>query len=183
VIAHVDGPYGSPTGHVFESRFAVLIGAGIGITPFASILESIVLRANGRAAQRGNLQRAHFFWVNRDRYSFEWFGALLAELERIDGAGVLDANIWMTGGRAGATSAVLELAREAAHTAGDRDVFTGLRTRTHKGRPEWGSILEAIGQEHQGEEVDVFFCGPPALGRTIRHEAVRLGMRFRDEKF
>jgi hypothetical protein len=161
----------------------VLIGAGIGVTPFASILESIVLRANGRAGQRGTLEKAHFFWVNRDRYSFEWFGALLAVLERIDGAGVLDVNIWMTGGKAGATSVALELAREVTHAAGDRDVFTGLRSKTHVGRPEWGPILGAIAAQHAGQKVHVFFCGPPGLGKTIRREAARLGMPFRDEKF
>jgi hypothetical protein len=115
----------------------VLIGAGIGVTPFASILESIVLRANGGGERPGVLERAHFFWLNRDRYSFEWFAALLAELERRDGAGVLDVNIWMTGGRAGAESVALELAREVAHGAGDKDLFTGLRTHP-QGAPRLG---------------------------------------------
>jgi len=183
LAAHVDGPYGSPTGHAFDARFAVLIGAGIGVTPFASILESIVLRANGRGERRGVIERAHFFWLNRDRYSFEWFAALLAELERLDGAGVLDVNIWMTGGRAGVGSAALELAREAAHEAGDKDVFTGLRTHTHKGQPDWAAQLQAIAQQHAPAKIDVFFCGPPGLGRRIRREAARLGMTFRDEKF
>jgi predicted ferric reductase len=183
LAAHVDGPYGSPSGHVFESRHAVLIGAGIGVTPFASILESIVLRANGRGERPSTLQRAHFFWLNRDRYSFEWFAALLAELERIDGAGVLDVNIWMTGGRAGVTSAALELAREISHAAGEHDVFTGLRTKTHMGRPDWGVTLQAIAHEHAPEKVDVFFCGPPGLGNTVRRATVPLGMRFRDERF
>jgi ferredoxin-NADP reductase len=161
----------------------VLIGAGIGVTPFASMLESIVLRANGRGERPSTLKKAHFFWLNRDRYSFEWFAALLAELERIDGAGVLDVNIWMTGGRAGVTSAALELAREISHAAGEHDVFTGLRTKTHMGRPDWGVTLQAIAQEHAPETVDVFFCGPPGLGNTVRRASVRLGMRFRDERF
>jgi NADPH oxidase 5 len=183
LVAHVDGPYGSPSGHVFESRFAVLIGAGIGVTPFASILESIVFRANGRGERPSILQKAHFFWLNRDRYSFEWFAALLAELERIDGAGVLDVNIWMTGGRAGVTSAALELARELSHAAGERDVVTGLRTKTHMGHPDWDAALQTIAREHAPERVDVFFCGPPGLGGTVRRASVRLGMRFRDERF
>lgn len=38
----VDGPYGTPTRQIFASEHAVLIGAGIGITPFASILQSIM---------------------------------------------------------------------------------------------------------------------------------------------
>jgi predicted ferric reductase/Ca2+-binding EF-hand superfamily protein len=183
ITAHLDGPYGSPTGHVFDSRFAVLVAGGIGVTPFASILESIVLRANGRGERPAKLQKAHFFWLNRDRYSFEWFAALLSELERIDGAGVLEASTWMTGGHAGSTAVALELAREAAMAAGDRDVITGLRTKTHMGQPDWDATLQGIARLHAPERVDVFFCGPPGLGAIVRRAARRAGMRFRDEKF
>ena len=38
----IDGPYGTPSTHIFQAEHAVLIGAGIGVTPFASILQSIV---------------------------------------------------------------------------------------------------------------------------------------------
>jgi predicted ferric reductase/Ca2+-binding EF-hand superfamily protein len=183
LTAYVDGPYGSPSGQVFESRVAVLVGAGIGVTPFASILESIVLRANGLSERPTTLRKAHFFWLNRDRYSFEWFVALLAELERIDGAGVLTVDLWMTGGHAGAAAAALELAREMVHAEGERDVFTGLRTKTHVGHPDWNTLLQGIAREHSAEGVDVYFCGPPALGRIVRRASGRLGMRFRDEKF
>jgi hypothetical protein len=183
LAAHIDGPYGSPSAHVFGSRFAVLVGAGIGVTPFASILESIVLRANGKGERPATLERAHFFWLNRDRYSFEWFAALLAELERIDGAGVLDVNIWMTGGRAGATATALELAREAARAAGDRDLLTGLKTRTHMGYPDWDAVLAGIAQRHAPATVDVYFCGPPGLGKIVRRAAHRAKMTYREEKF
>lgn len=40
----MDGPYGTPTHRIFTSESAVLIGAGIGITRFASILQSIMDR-------------------------------------------------------------------------------------------------------------------------------------------
>ena len=45
---YIDGPYGTPTRRIFASEHAVLIGAGIGITPFASILQSILYRWVGR---------------------------------------------------------------------------------------------------------------------------------------
>lgn len=41
---YVDGPYGTPSRHIFEAEHAVLIGSGIGVTPFASILQSIMYR-------------------------------------------------------------------------------------------------------------------------------------------
>jgi predicted ferric reductase len=37
----VDGPFGTPSENVFENQVALLVGAGIGVTPFASILKSI----------------------------------------------------------------------------------------------------------------------------------------------
>ena len=41
---YVDGPYGTPSGRIFNAEHAVLICAGIGVTPFAAILQSIMYR-------------------------------------------------------------------------------------------------------------------------------------------
>lgn len=40
----MDGPYGAPSSHIFQAQHAVLIATGIGVTPFASILQSIMHR-------------------------------------------------------------------------------------------------------------------------------------------
>lgn len=37
----MDGPFGTVSEDVFQYEVAVLVGAGIGVTPFASILKSI----------------------------------------------------------------------------------------------------------------------------------------------
>lgn len=41
---YLDGPYGAPSSHIFQAQHAVLIATGIGVTPFASILQSIMHR-------------------------------------------------------------------------------------------------------------------------------------------
>lgn len=41
---YLDGPYGAPSSHIFRAQHAVLIATGIGVTPFASILQSIMHR-------------------------------------------------------------------------------------------------------------------------------------------
>ena len=43
----IDGPFGAPTNLIFHAQHAVLIGTGIGVTPFASILQSIMHRYSG----------------------------------------------------------------------------------------------------------------------------------------
>jgi predicted ferric reductase len=181
-VVHVDGPYGSPSAHIFRAKYAVLIGAGIGVTPFASVLESIVLRGNGASPHPSRLEKVHFFWLNRDQFAFEWFAALLAELEAEDRKALLDIHLCMTGGRAGVTALGLELAREVMRAAGRSDLITGLRTKTHVGVPDWDALLGAVAKQHD-ERVDVFFCGPPGLETKVRAVCARLGMRFRQERF
>lgn len=57
----IDGPYGAPTQHIFEAEHAVLIAAGIGITPFASILQSIMCRYRNR---RHKCPNCDYIWDN-----------------------------------------------------------------------------------------------------------------------
>ena len=44
LLIYIDGPFGAPTSQIFRAKHAVLIGTGIGVTPFASILQSIMHR-------------------------------------------------------------------------------------------------------------------------------------------
>ena len=78
-MIRIDGPYGAPAEDVFNSEVAILIGAGIGVTPFASILKHIWYRQ--RRGNLGALKRVEFIWVCRDAPSFGWFQSLLQEVE------------------------------------------------------------------------------------------------------
>lgn len=79
----IDGPFGSASEDVFKYEIAVLVGAGIGVTPFASILKSIWYRMN-YPSKRTRLRKVYFFWVCRDFGSFEWFKSLLMAIESQD---------------------------------------------------------------------------------------------------
>ena len=179
----LDGPYGTPTNHIFESKHAILVGAGIGVTPFAAILESIWMRAYGRGDNTMRLEKVHFVWLNRDQYSFEWFAALLAQLELDDTDQLIDIHAFMTDGRTDITAGALSLARDIMHKKGYRDLVTGLRAQTHFGRPDFNALLRGIVQQHAPEPVDLFFCGPPGLARLLRGLCVKQGIRFRQEHF
>src|SRR5690606_16008972 len=69
-VVHVDGPYGTPSAHVRECEHVVTIAAGIGVTPFASVLTSLhAQRARDPAGFR--IKRLHFVWISREQRSFE----------------------------------------------------------------------------------------------------------------
>uniref|UniRef100_UPI00358E8DD0 NADPH oxidase 5 isoform X2 n=1 Tax=Myxine glutinosa TaxID=7769 RepID=UPI00358E8DD0 len=57
---YLDGPYGTPTRRIFLAEHAVLIGAGIGITPFASILQSIMVSSLDEMLASGSMDHRGF---------------------------------------------------------------------------------------------------------------------------
>ncbi|KAK3071006.1 hypothetical protein LTR53_009427, partial [Teratosphaeriaceae sp. CCFEE 6253] len=57
----IDGPYGAPAEDVFENEVAVLIGTGIGVTPWAAVLKMIWhMRLSPNPPKR--LRRVEFIW-------------------------------------------------------------------------------------------------------------------------
>ncbi len=94
VPIQLDGPYGTASGRIFDSEHAVLVAGGIGVTPFASILQSLWFQYVSSLKtcrkcehswydkyERKTLKKVDFIWVNRDFDAFEWFVELLGELE------------------------------------------------------------------------------------------------------
>ena len=79
----INGPFGGTWEDIFEYEIAVLIGAGTGVMPFASILKSIWYRMN-YPHQKSFLRKIYFFWVCCDIGSFEWFMSLLKAIEAQD---------------------------------------------------------------------------------------------------
>jgi predicted ferric reductase len=63
IIVMIDGPFGSASEDFQKYEVAILVGAGIGVTPFASILKSIWYRVNYPTQKRTKLSKVHFFWV------------------------------------------------------------------------------------------------------------------------
>lgn len=178
---HVDGPYGTPTFHLPESEHAVAIAAGIGVTPFASLLRSIAARR--KAGDALKLRRLHFVWMSSDAKSFEWFSELLAELERDDDTNLFDFHIHLTGTRADLEGTTLELARALLHEQTGQDVVTGLEVRTKMGRPDFDALFDRFAAEPDLPPPDVYFCGPPGLSRMLAERCAARNLRFRHERF
>ncbi|KAF9177806.1 hypothetical protein BGZ50_008369 [Haplosporangium sp. Z 11] len=92
----VDGPYGSPSEDAFNYEIAVLVGAGIGVTPFASVLKHIWYSVM-QPTKIITLRKVYFFWVCRDRDAFEWFQDLLIALEEQNLTDFLEIRSYLTG--------------------------------------------------------------------------------------
>ena len=195
----IDGPYGAPAEDVFDNEIAVLIGTGIGVTPWAAILKNIWhLRAGPNPPTR--LRRVEFIWVCKDTSSFEWFQTLLSSLEAQsasdasakdgDGTEFLRIHTYLTARMDADTQANIYLNSVGA----DVDPLTELKSRTRFGRPQFprlfgamrdgivdGSYISGMGGNLH-TDVGVYFCGPNVAARDIKRacrETSTKDVRFR----
>lgn len=159
---YVDGPFGSASEDVFKYEVSVLVGAGIGVTPFASILKSIWYRMN-YPQSKTRLAKVYFFWICRDFGSFEWFRSLLLAIEAQDVDQRIEIHTYLTA-KIKADDATNIMINDAN---ADKDAITGLRAPTNFGRPNWDMIFRGIRKLHAPAEAGVFFCGPKGLGSSL----------------
>ncbi|CAN8004394.1 unnamed protein product [Ixodes hexagonus] len=156
----IDGPYGSSSRHIFRAQHAVLIAAGIGVTPFASILQSIMYRyyqARSTCPRCEHcwveklphsimkLRKVDFIWINRNQQSLEWFVRMLSDLEMEQAMfgdvleRFLDIHIYITSALdiTDMKAVGLHMALDLMHRKDKRCLITGLKRRTQPGRPNW----------------------------------------------
>jgi len=174
-ILRIDGPFGTASEEVFNYKTVVLVGGGIGVTPFASILKSIRYRYERQQAtglKQLSITKVYFFWIARDKSAFEWFGELLAIVEEALPDGIIDINIFLTAKMN--AKAVDELMRQDQFA--ERDVITGLKSKTQYGRPNWDKIFDQLCVDHAGQEIGVFFCGPVPISKKLYQTSRRCTM-------
>lgn len=173
----VDGPFGTLCSNEFlDNEVLLMIGAGIGVTPFASVLKEI-WHTIQQPGYRHKLKRVRFVWIARNTESFEWFQDVIESVEQDDFRHLLDIQIYLTGNR-GSESQMSNLLLNG--NQGDLDPITRLRTKTKFGRPNISQLFTQIYQEEQSinitsksevTNVGVFYCGPQALGHQLRMES------------
>lgn len=154
----IDGPYGAPAEDVFNNEVAILIGTGIGVTPWASILKNIWHLRSGRNPPT-RLKRVEFIWVCRDTSSFEWFKELLTSLEDQSIAAAAEAVPGYDSDSLNTerheflrihTYLTQKMTQDMAENimlntyAGSKDPLTELRSRTNFGRPDFKRLFEGI---------------------------------------
>jgi len=168
-ILRIDGPFGAASEEVFEYKTVILVGAGIGVTPFASILKHIknVLQRQSGGAAKTPIDKVYFFWICRDKNSFGWFNKMLAALEGENVNNFLEINTYLTGGLN------IDEVRDVMYGSDieSADQITGLSSPTHFGRPKWPDIFLDVSRRHPNSDVGVFYCGPRVLSKELYKNA------------
>ena len=151
----------------------MLVGAGIGVTPFASIIKCLYHLK--KTDSKCKIEKAYFFWICRDMTSFEWFQTLLrgmftcgswwiinawVDLEldmKETGNTFLSINIYLT-------QRLKEEIREEYKIQQEEmelDPITRLEARTKFGRPDFDTIFDELKEAHIGESKQPHSHLPP----------------------
>ncbi|XP_032151701.1 NADPH oxidase 4 isoform X2 [Sapajus apella] len=148
---YIDGPFGSPFEESLNYEVSLCVAGGIGVTPFASILNTLL-----DDWKPYKLRRLYFIWVCRDIQSFCWFADLLC---------VLHNKFWQEN-RPDYVNIQLYLSRtDGIQRIGEK--YHILNSRLFIGRPRWKLLFDEIAKCNRGKTVGVFCCGPNSLSKTL----------------
>uniref|UniRef100_A0A3B3ZUA4 FAD-binding FR-type domain-containing protein n=1 Tax=Periophthalmus magnuspinnatus TaxID=409849 RepID=A0A3B3ZUA4_9GOBI len=166
----VDGPFGTASEDVFDYEVAMLVGAGIGVTPFASILKSIWYKFK-QSDPKLRTRKIYFYWLCRETYAFEWFADLLqvleTEMEERGMGDFLTYKLYLTGWDQNLADFF------SVNFDKDTDAVTGLKQKTNIGRPIWDKEFELVRKVYPTSGVGVFLCGPEALAKVLGKNCIK----------
>ncbi|KAM5172929.1 dual oxidase 1-like isoform 2-T2 [Mantella aurantiaca] len=174
----LDGPFGE--GHQEWNMFevSVLVGGGIGVTPFASILKDLVFKSSVNA--RINCKKVYFIWVTRTQKQYEWLIDIIREVEEIDKNDLLSVHIYVTQltEKFDFRTAMLYICERHFQKNQNQSLLTGLRSITHFGRPPFVGFLNSLQEVHpKVKKIGVFSCGPPGMTKNVEDACRKLNKR------
>eukprot|EP00158_Paraphelidium_tribonemae_P006550 Partr_v1_DN27878_c1_g1_i4_m22574 putative NADPH- oxidase len=162
---NVCGPYMSPADQTFRYSTSVLIGCGVGITPYASVLRHFKSQMQSFSISKSFVTRKiYLIWICRDAESFKCLLEFLnvIEIEGMDNY-VETSLYWTVKSIDAKTCGAIQM----GHLE-NFDPISGLRSaKTYIGRPNWNTIFHKISDDNPHAIVGVFPCGPKPVVRNI----------------
>ncbi|XP_063268433.1 dual oxidase 2 [Prinia subflava] len=165
---YLDGPFGE--GHQEWNKFevSVLVGGGIGVTPFASILKDLVFKSSINSKLL--CKKIYFIWVTRTQRQFEWLTDIIREVEESDKNDLVSVHIYITqlAEKFDLRTTMLYICERHFQKVLNKSLFTGLRSITHFGRPPFVPFFNSLQEVHpEVQKIGVFSCGPPGMTKNV----------------
>ncbi|NWR41001.1 DUOX2 oxidase, partial [Regulus satrapa] len=165
---YLDGPFGE--GHQEWNKFevSVLVGGGIGVTPFASILKDLVFKSSINSKLL--CKKIYFIWVTRTQRQFEWLTDIIREVEELDKNNLVSVHIYITqlAEKFDLRTTMLYICERHFQKVLNKSLFTGLRSITHFGRPPFVPFFNSLQEVHpEVQKIGVFSCGPPGMTKSV----------------
>uniref|UniRef100_A0A671NVC6 NAD(P)H oxidase (H2O2-forming) n=1 Tax=Sinocyclocheilus anshuiensis TaxID=1608454 RepID=A0A671NVC6_9TELE len=175
---YLDGPFGEGHQEWTDYEVSVLVGAGIGVTPFASILKDLVFKSSVKF--KFHCKKVYFIWVTRTQRQFEWVSDIIREVEDMDAQELVSVHFYITqlAEKFDLRTTMLYVCERHFQKVWNRSLFTGLRSITHFGRPPFLAFLSSLQEVHpEVEKIGVVSCGPPGLTKNVEKACQQMNKR------
>ncbi|KAL7127367.1 hypothetical protein ABFS83_14G248500 [Erythranthe nasuta] len=170
----IKGPYGAPAQNYKKYDILLLVGLGIGATPFISIIKDIVnnesVLTDDLGGDKKGPERAYFYWVTREQGSFDWFKGVMDDIAEYDHNHIIEMHNYLTSvyEEGDARSALIAMVQSLQHAKNGVDVVSESRIRTHFARPNWRKVFGHLASVHPSTRIGVFYCGSPTLTKPLK---------------
>ncbi|KAM6960644.1 dual oxidase 2 [Aplochiton taeniatus] len=175
---YLDGPFGEGHQEWTDFEVSVLVGGGIGVTPFASILKDLVFKSSIK--HKIQCKKVYFIWVTRTQRQFEWVSDIIREVEEMDTLELVSVHTYITqlAEKFDLRTTMLYVCERHFQKVLNRSLFTGLRSVTHFGRPPFVSFFSSLQEVHpEVGKIGVFSCGPPGLTKNVDKACQQMNKR------
>ncbi|XP_067356679.1 dual oxidase 1 [Channa argus] len=175
---YLDGPFGEGHQEWIDFEVSVLVGGGIGVTPFASILKDLVFKSPIKS--KIQCKKVYFIWVTRTQRQFEWVSDIIREVEEMDTQELVSVHTYITqvAEKFDLRTTMLYVCERHFQKVWNRSLFTGLRSVTHFGRPPFGAFFSSLQEVHpEVGKIGVFSCGPPGLTKNVEKACQQMNRR------
>ncbi|CAH1722727.1 unnamed protein product [Aphis gossypii] len=166
----LEGPFGGGNQDWYKFEVAVMVGGGIGITPYASILNDLVFGTSTNRYSGVSCKKVYFLWICPSHKHFEWFIDVLRDVEKKDVTNVLEIHIFITQffHKFDLRTTMLYICENHFQRLSKMSMFTGLKAVNHFGRPDMSSFLKFVQKKHSYvSKIGVFSCGPRPLTKSV----------------
>ncbi|CAA2976590.1 respiratory burst oxidase homolog H isoform X2, partial [Olea europaea subsp. europaea] len=180
----IKGPYGAPAQNYKKYDILLLIGLGIGATPFISIIKDILNneaesgKKDSQSLDKKGPERAYFYWVTREQGSFDWFKGVMDDIAEYDHNHIIEMHNYLTSvyEEGDARSALIAMVQSLQHAKNGVDVVSESRIRTHFARPNWKRVFTHLATTHPSSRIGVFYCGSPTLTKPLKQLCQELSL-------
>ncbi|NXX37946.1 DUOX2 oxidase, partial [Tricholaema leucomelas] len=175
---YLDGPFGEGHQEWHKFEVSVLVGGGIGVTPFASILKDLAFKSS--IGCKLLCKKIYFIWVTRTQRQFEWLADIIREVEETDQEELVSVHIYITQlpEKFDLRTTMLYICERHFQKVLNRSLFTGLRSITHFGRPPFVPFFSSLQDVHpEVQKVGVFSCGPPGMTKSVEQACRQLNKK------
>ena len=177
----LDGPYGSSSKNILESKHVILVGAGHGISKFAPILKDINFESDSRICK---LKKIDLYWLIFDQSYFEWFTKIINDFKKDNKEDIFNYHIYFVDKSPDQlNNKLLYVSKDILNRETKVKLIDDLWSNSNFGYPNWSEELKKTKSENNELESNLFFSGPSIFIKDLKKTCKKLKINFNDEDY